>query len=1226
MKTNSRIRLNLSAKTAYTFFGVIVAGIVLGGGVSLRTRAALSTSAPASTQVASSAHPATPSVSTWKAPLPNGPRPQAPISLAFETSDGNALYTRRVNQITSRAVQGGREWLGTHLGVKVIDSQTNRVRHYTRRDGLPGDYVEDIVVDAGGVFCVVRVGTGAGRIALCLLDPANGKWRTLQEARPLLLWNNGNDGWREGGNWQRLRGRSRLALNPHVLLFAPSTVGRESDAVLYVFDRAAKTVRPVTWDPSVRADNPVLGASFLGLNGTHLFLGTNIGLFTIPLPSGKEDADTEAVWQRSLADRFVDCGVLSPDGKTLWLAVHDRIPKSPPSQGQSDSGDNPKWNLVALDTKTRRLTTAAPLSGTAQTFSEAITLDTAGNVWLIPQAASDSRRLPYLGKDAAPVLVTDRFDRYTPATNRWTHLTFSGDDMSAEVAPSSLARQGYTPFAPPPAPASKDRIPDAAVIELALDRATDDSVLTGNGIAYINDDSYSSLRRPDAWVRSRFPQWYCPAERELIHTTYGLARDPAKPGWVWSHVGRTLVHCPEAGYSSPADAVRYTFEGGSSLLVRPRVEAILAPGGDSNRVIVHTASGVFELREDSSDWKPLYRPDDDGIFDALNNPMVRVGTDGRTILFRPSGNKQPLQYLDLGAGRFTESMILAPPNSTLIAGGTKGAWFRNGQRKIAYFVPLGADAHSAGPVEPVDPVTTFPAQLAPPAANRFFMITGATGDIVWFTAHLRRRPTDRSRNSDTHTQSVIGYDRARHRWTMPLELDPAFGSSYVPFLGSDGAAYIPYDTLSSAVFRYDGTTDGWGKFAAPLPKMAELGDKRSRSALTLIAAGGKQETCLTDWKYLYRYDNEREKWSHEPLPQPLQGNNNPFTLQWRTATTKGSYWIGSEQGLWCYDPAKRTWQERELSQALASASEAEAGGGKAGSGDNTTDVFLYPRAVDSRSVWGTLVPRRGEHGAIFRFDRATKSFILYNQRNGVPVKEFGSLMSDGDGLWVFNQNGSYRLDPRTGKTTMMFRRQYSEDAPADEEARQAIPVGSVIAVQEDPVDANAAYVLLNSAGETLYPNDAQPAILYRVDRRSGKLTPLPIPPAVLTALKERNTGEPYFTRAPSITGSGGLLAQRGSNGTELWVGTTAGVFRIDPATNIWRLAELPPGVPRFNGWLIGPAPGGGRIWIQSYSGDILQLPKSAATAPPQTTIQHKVGAVRHPQGSRQKNNTGIRNE
>ncbi|MBC8136446.1 MAG: hypothetical protein H8F28_11215, partial [Fibrella sp.] len=621
---------------------------------------------------------------------------------------------------------------------------------------------------------------------------------------------------------------------------------------------------------------------------------------------------------------------------------------------------------------------------------------------------------------------------------------------------------------------------------------------------------------------------------------------------------------------------------------RPRVEAIIAPGGDSNTVIVHTASGVFELQDADASWKPLYRPDGNGIFDGLNNQMVRVGPGGGTILFRLWGNKQPLRYLDTAAGRFAESPTLSPPDATLIAGGTRGAWYRNGQRDIAYFVPLGADACSAGPVETVD-LATLPAELAP-AENRSFTITGATGDTVWFTANLRRRLTDLSRNSDTHMQSVIGYDRARRRWTTPLELDPAFGSTYIPFLGSDGAAYIPYDTSGSAVSRYVAATDRWEKVAAPLPKMAELGDRRSRSALTLIAAGGKRDICLTDWKYLYRYDSGREKWSYEPLPQTLQDYGGISPRQQRIAATKESYWIGSTQGLWRYDIAKRTWQERELAQTLASASEAAAGGGRAGSSDSITDVSLYPRAADSRSVWGTLVPQRGEHGAIFRFDRATKAFTLYNQRNGVPVKEFGSLMSDGDSIWIFNRDGSYRLDPQTGKTMTMFRSQYSEDAPADEEARQSLPVGSVIAVQEDPVDANAAYVLLNSAGGTLYPNDAQPAILYRVDRRSGKLTPLPIPPAVLATLKERNTGEPFFTRAPSIAGSGGLLAERGSNGTELWAGTTAGVFRIDPATNSWRLAELPPGVPRFTVGMILPAPNGSGIWIQSYSGDILQLP------------------------------------
>ncbi|MBC8138250.1 MAG: hypothetical protein H8F28_20410, partial [Fibrella sp.] len=642
MRTNSCIRLNLSAKTVYTPFGVIVAGAILGGGVSLQAWGAHPAVTPAIAQTDSSTHPAIPSV---EVPSPNAPLLEAPVSLAFRTADGSTLYTRRVNQITGRAIQGNREWLGTHLGVKVIDSKTNRVRHYTRRDGLPGDYVEDIVADAKGVFCVVRVGTGAGRIALCGLDPASGKWKTLQEAKPLLVWDNGNDGWREGGNWRRLRGRSRLAITPHTLLFAPATVGREADAVLYMFDRAAKTVRPISWDSNVRADNPVLGVSFLGLNGSHALLGTNLGLFMIPLPSGKGGADTEAVWQRSLADRFVDGGALSPDGKTLWLAVHDRIPKSAASQGRSDSGGSQQWNLVAVDTQTRRVTPAAPLGGITRTFPEAVTLDAGGNVWLTSRSGGESRRVIFPASGAPPALDPNRFDRYTPTTNSWANLTFGGVDMSAKTDPSASPRQGRTASAPPTVPASKDRVPDAAVIELALERATDDSALTGNGIVYTSDDLYSPLSRPQIWVRARFPHWHCPAEREPVRPDYSITRDPAKPGWVWSSDGRTLVHRPGTAQSSSAEAVRYTFEGGGSLLVRPRVEAIIAPGGDSNTVIVHTASGVFELQDADASWKPLYRPDGNGIFDGLNNQMVRVGPGGGTILFRLWGNKQPLRYL-----------------------------------------------------------------------------------------------------------------------------------------------------------------------------------------------------------------------------------------------------------------------------------------------------------------------------------------------------------------------------------------------------------------------------------------------------------------------------------------------------------------------------------------------------------------------------------------------------
>lgn len=1091
------------------------------------------------------------------ATLPGGgPYSQAPVSLTFQTAGGDTLYSRRVNQITCRVLKGNREWLGTHLGVKVLDFNTNKARHYTRRDGLPGDYVEDIVVDATGVFCIVRVGTGAQRIALCTLDIPSGKWKTIQEAKPLMVANNSNNNG-ENTEWLRFRGRSRLAMNVRLVLFAPATVGRESDTVLYVFDRATKKVRPIAWDANLRADNPVLATSFVALDNTFGYLGTNLGLCVVDL--SPRTGPGSAVWQRHLPTRFVDAGVLTPDGKTLWLSVHDRIrPTMSDSRVKQDL-----WSLVALDTRSQAITTV-PTGGRMP--PDNIVWDPAGELWFLHRESPNSR--VFISRSDS--LDVTRFDCYTPTTKRWTHWTLTGVEINPNAPPSNRTNP-YTPNVPI-RPASLATVPDTAVFELAFDRVTGDEAVQSNENGY-RENSTSLLNRPDTWVRARFPRWYCAEDHVPAPTSY-VAPDPAKPGWSWSGNERTLIHQPESG-KNVADVVRYEFPVGP-LTVRARVGSVVARG---DTVIVQTNAGLFELGDTTDEWKTAYRPKRSSTFDALNNPMTRVGPNN-TILLNSRAANEPLRYFDPATSQFVESGIPVPPDTQLLGGSPSGVWFRGFRGDEVYFVPVGANAQPAGAVEKID--ATLPADLAPPTGNRYLRAVGATGDILWYIATLRRRVAEGVPNPNSQISGIIGYDRDRKRWTAPLEHRPSGSNEFVPFLGADGAVYIPLDGTDAAVHRYDGKTNRWERVAAPLPTMEQLDDKRSRGTLTLLAAGGR-EIYLTDWKYLYRHDKDRDRWTYEELPAPLQEYSGPSTVASRVAVTKNAYWLGSEQGLWRFDLAKRVWQERKFTLNLTATPDATS------SADDRVapTLNLYPRAVDSHSVWGTAAPSHGAESTLFRFDRVTHDFTLYDSSSGMPMKDIHSLMSDGDGLWAVTSNGTYRLDPKTGKGSLQFRSDYYNISPKNEQYRKSVPFGTVFRVQEDMSDPETAYILLSSAGGTVFPTDPQPPILYRWHKRDGRREPMPISPSLLASLAERNADGSYATRAPSISGSGGLLIEPGK---ELWVGTTAGVFRVDRKTNTWRLADMPPGTPRFSAQTISPAPTGG-IQIQGVS-DMLQVTTS----------------------------------
>jgi ligand-binding sensor domain-containing protein/signal transduction histidine kinase len=167
---------------------------------------------------------------------------------------------------------------------------------------------------------------------------------------------------------------------------------------------------------------------------------------------------------------------------------------------------------------------------------------------------------------------------------------------------------------------------------------------------------------------------------------------------------------------------------------------------------------------------------------------------------------------------------------------------------------------------------------------------------------------------------------------------------------------------------------------------------------------------------------------------------------------KGTLWAGTDDGLDRFDPERQHFQIYRaaggLSRYHAIAEDAdgalwlaswEAGLQRfdpvSGQFSNYKHVANNAQSLSSDHVNSICIDSQGTlwvgtQSGLDRFDRATHTFIVYDERSGLPNNTVVSILADSRGsLWLGTNNGLSRFDPRTN----IFRNYYASDGlPANE--------------------------------------------------------------------------------------------------------------------------------------------------------------------------------------------------
>lgn len=257
--------------------------------------------------------------------------PYAPTSLVFQNNEW-MLFSRAVNYVTCYAQQGDELWLGTQMGVKLVNRRRKTVRHFTRLEGLPGDAVVAIAAERDAAWCLTQISkSGNFFVALCRFDKKKEQWETLREMPRSSPKTSMPTYYTAGIELDR----NDILIAPDYICVATSPVSRSADFVLYLFDKRQRRWSEVAWDPNLRADYPFLNVTLLDADRDSMWLGTNAGLLRYRLRERK--------WERFLPDRLIWAGA-SEDG-AFWLANSVRvIPPTP----MTDRG----WLLTRFALKT----------------------------------------------------------------------------------------------------------------------------------------------------------------------------------------------------------------------------------------------------------------------------------------------------------------------------------------------------------------------------------------------------------------------------------------------------------------------------------------------------------------------------------------------------------------------------------------------------------------------------------------------------------------------------------------------------------------------------------------------------------------------------------------------------------------------------------------------------------------------------------------------------------
>jgi ligand-binding sensor domain-containing protein/signal transduction histidine kinase len=150
---------------------------------------------------------------------------------------------------------------------------------------------------------------------------------------------------------------------------------------------------------------------------------------------------------------------------------------------------------------------------------------------------------------------------------------------------------------------------------------------------------------------------------------------------------------------------------------------------------------------------------------------------------------------------------------------------------------------------------------------------------------------------------------------------------------------------------------------------------------------------------------------------------------------RGTLWVGTEDGLDAFDPVKERFRRYKAGgkaldryRAIAEDPDGTLWLGTLSSGllhfDPATSQFTsYTHTPEAGSLSNeranaVCIDRLGNvwvgtASGLNRFDRATRSFVSYDERDGMPNSNVSSILEDEQGnLWISTSNGLSRFNPR----------------------------------------------------------------------------------------------------------------------------------------------------------------------------------------------------------------------
>lgn len=347
----------------------------------------------------------------WGSP---DPARQAPLMRVHEDAR-ETLYSRLPNEVNSLSRRGNVIWLGTRLGARRIETQSDgftpvRMRHFFSQDGLPGSgNVVAIAADAdGGAWCIVRtfeVPFGEGTAHLCRFEARRNRWQTLRrlDLPRTFLYAAHEARWPYASIVGR--GVPAVAVTDRRVFFTLGVLGMPEagpGAALLVYHKAERVWQDAAWDaattnsdheapalppdpaaPStpqtwqrfdarlrsspggfvegaLRPDYPAVNALIAGPTeaggggADRVYLATSAGLFRLDIGGAR----SAGRWRRYLSDRAFLLAASTPGA--LYL-VGRPLPNNPNTPTEQRTPDGGGWQLCRFDTRATGRTRDWPL-------------------------------------------------------------------------------------------------------------------------------------------------------------------------------------------------------------------------------------------------------------------------------------------------------------------------------------------------------------------------------------------------------------------------------------------------------------------------------------------------------------------------------------------------------------------------------------------------------------------------------------------------------------------------------------------------------------------------------------------------------------------------------------------------------------------------------------------------------------------------------------------------